>query len=326
MSENSKCPLCPDEFGSYFKHVVSSNGRLGYRCEICGNFQISEEVYDDNWDQHSKLEPIVRRILAHRVKQATYADGKNIIYHTITQENIDQIKIEKKLPNHSEKANFIISYFANLYPDKFEAIDRHFIEIEVFAGCAHKTELSYIISELIDKKILRGDHYGKFAGLDIYKDITLTLDGWERYEAEKRGKFAGNYGFAALKFNDQDLDHVLNNHIKPFVQAELKIEIRDMRDVAQAGIIDNIMRQQIRDSAFVIADLTHDNYGAYWEAGYAEGLGKPVIYICEESKFKAAKTHFDTNHCTTIEWHMDELDLFKQSLVATIRRSLNLFD
>ena len=38
----------------------------------------------------------------------------------------------------------------------------------------------------------------------------------------------------------------------------------------------------IRDAKFVIADLTHDNNGAYWEAGYAEGLGKPVIYICEK--------------------------------------------
>ena len=38
----------------------------------------------------------------------------------------------------------------------------------------------------------------------------------------------------------------------------------------------------VRDAAFVISDLTHDNSGAYWEAGYAEGLGKPVIYICEE--------------------------------------------
>ena len=132
MSESLQCPLCRDEFGSYCVYVGSSNGRLGYRCEICGNFQISEEVYDDNLDQHSNLEPIIRRILAHRVKQATYADEKKINYYTITQEKIDQIKIEKKLPNHSEKANFIISYFANLYPAIFEANSRQFTEIEFF--------------------------------------------------------------------------------------------------------------------------------------------------------------------------------------------------
>ncbi len=95
--------------------------------------------------------------------------------------------------------------------------------------------------------------------------------------------------------------------------------------MARAGIIDNIMRTQIRDAAFVVVDLTHDNSGAYWEAGYAEGLGKPVIYICEENKFKEAQTHFDTNHCTTVLWSGRGGRDFQKELVATLRRSLNLF-
>jgi nucleoside 2-deoxyribosyltransferase len=85
------------------------------------------------------------------------------------------------------------------------------------------------------------------------------------------------------------------------------------------------MRAKIRDSAFVLVDLTHDNSGAYWEAGYAEGLGKPVIYLCEESKFEKAKTHFDTNHCTTVTWDIENVEQFKTKLIATLRNSLNLF-
>ncbi len=85
------------------------------------------------------------------------------------------------------------------------------------------------------------------------------------------------------------------------------------------------MREQIRDAAFVIVDLTHDNSGAYWEAGYAEGLGKPVIYICEMAKFEAAQTHFDTNHCTTVIWSNDDRQKFELELIATLRRSLDLF-
>ena len=44
-------------------------------------------------------------------------------------------------------------------------------------------------------------------------------------------------------------------------------------------------------------NLSDDNNGAYWEAGYAEGLGIPVIYICEESKFdnKSKTTHLLSN-------------------------------
>jgi nucleoside 2-deoxyribosyltransferase len=110
--------------------------------------------------------------------------------------------------------------------------------------------------------------------------------------------------------------------VKPKL-AEMGYPLVDLRDVSRAGVIDNLLRAQIRDSAFIIVDLTHDNLGAYWEAGYAEGLGKPVIYICERSKFEEKKTHFDTNHCTTVTWATDDPDDFVAELGATIRRSLD---
>ena len=70
-------------------------------------------------------------------------------------------------------------------------------------------------------------------------------------------------------------------------------------------------------------------HGAYWEAGYADALDKPVIYICEKSKFKTKPSHFDTNHSTTIFWEKgkdsDNMD-FRRQLIATLRRSLDLFD
>lgn len=155
--------------------------------------------------------------------------------------------------------------------------------------------------------------------------ITLTLDGWEQYEAEKRGKFGGNYGFIAMQFGDSELDPFVRDIVKPAVKEGIGYDLVDMRDVARAGVIDNILRTQIRDAAFLIVDLTHDNPGAYWEAGYAEGLGKPVIYICEKEKFEAARTHFDTNHCTTVLWSKADVDGFQRALIATLRRSLDLF-
>ena len=130
-------------------------------------------------------------------------------------------------------------------------------------------------------------------------------------------------GFIAMQFGDTDLDAFVQEVVKPAVKDEIGYDLVDMRDVGRAGIIDNIMRVQIRDAKFVIADLTHDNNGAYWEAGYAEGLGKPVIYICEKTKFDNEKSHFDTNHCTTIPWSKNDAKDFKKELIATIRRSLN---
>ena len=128
-----------------------------------------------------------------------------------------------------------------------------------------------------------------------------------------------------MQFEDPILDPLIRTTVKPALQDQLNYNLIDMRDVAQAGVIDNLMRVQIRDSAFVLADLTYDNSGAYWEAGYAEGLGKPVIYLCEKVKFKEQKTHFDTNHCTTVQWSANDPNPFVEQLIATLRRSLNLF-
>ena len=155
-----------------------------------------------------------------------------------------------------------------------------------------------------------------------FRFLNLTLEGWERYVAEKHGRFAGNYGFLAMQFGDPYLDTFVHEVLKPVVKNKTGYELVNLDDRSRAGVIDDIMRIQIRDSKFVIVDLSHDNNGAYWEAGYAEGLGKPVIYICEKKKFDKQKTHFDTNHCTTVPWSRDDDEGFCQKLVATLRRSL----
>jgi nucleoside 2-deoxyribosyltransferase len=71
----------------------------------------------------------------------------------------------------------------------------------------------------------------------------------------------------------------------------------------------------------VIADL-HDNNGAYWEAGFAEGLGRPVIYTCRKQKWDATKSHFDTSHLNTIVWDPGILGDAAAGLTATMRNTL----
>lgn len=86
-------------------------------------------------------------------------------------------------------------------------------------------------------------------------------------------------------------------------------------------LIDDRMRVEIRRSRFMLADLTHSNNGAYWEAGYAEGLGIPVIYTCKKAVFDERKSHFDTNHHLTVMWHGDNATVTEE-LKATIRATL----
>ena len=130
------------------------------------------------------------------------------------------------------------------------------------------------------------------------------------------------HGFLALQFGSVEVEHLANEHIRPVVKKELGYELLGLREVSKAGVIDEILCETIRKSEFLIADLTDDNNGVYWEAGFAEGARIPVIYICERSKFEAKKTHFDTNHRTTIMWSSGESDPFEGKLVDTIRRTV----
>jgi len=44
------------------------------------------------------------------------------------------------------------------------------------------------------------------------------------------------------------------------------------------------MITEIKTSRFLIANLTHNNNGDYWEAGYAKWLGKEVIHLCNQNR------------------------------------------
>ena len=93
-----------------------------------------------------------------------------------------------------------------------------------------------------------------------------------------------------------------------------------LTDQQPAGLIDDQLRAAILASRFVIADLTHGNQGAYWEAGFGEGLGLPVIYSCEKAAWEEQQgTHFDTNHLNTVIWDLQNLTEAENRLVATIR-------
>lgn len=191
-------------------------------------------------------------------------------------------------------------------------------------GSPNRNFAMRIARQLDQHGLLSAIECGDFDSPDEIMHVDLTLSGWERYESEKHGEVSGAYGFMALQFGDPVLDPFLMSVIKPAV-ATIGYTLEDMRDASRAGVIDNVMRARIRDAAFVLVDLTHANKGAYWEAGYAEGLGKPVLYLCERGIFETQGTHFDTNHCTTIKWDPADPENFTRELVATLRRSLGLF-
>ncbi len=159
-------------------------------------------------------------------------------------------------------------------------------------------------------------------GEEHYAHADLTLAGWEQYEEMKHGSHDGGYGFFAWQFGSSRTEPVFNDVLKPAFE-EQGYPLRDMKDLSQPGLIDNIMQDRIRNASFVIVDLTDGNHGAYWEGGFAQALEKPVVYICQQEVFDEPKTrpHFDTNHYTIVFWGADKSnDEFVEELIATLRR------
>jgi nucleoside 2-deoxyribosyltransferase len=122
----------------------------------------------------------------------------------------------------------------------------------------------------------------------------------------------------AMQFGDEALDRLVTDHFRPAVR-QTGFTLKRVDDEPKAGLIDARIMLEIKAAWFVIADLTHSNRGAYWEAGYAAGLGKPVIYTREQSVWKQQKSHFDTNHHLHISWDAGNIASAIRDLKATIR-------
>ena len=150
----------------------------------------------------------------------------------------------------------------------------------------------------------------------------LTFRGWERYEELQRSISDSRKAFMAMRFGDEKLDRFFKKCLKPAVE-QTGFDLRRLDEEPKAGSIDNRLRVEIRTSRFLIADLTENNLGAYWEAGFAEGLGKPVFYTCEKSFFDKNKgTHFDTRQHFTVIWEGENFDEAVKEIKTAIRATL----
>jgi hypothetical protein len=151
--------------------------------------------------------------------------------------------------------------------------------------------------------------------------LRLSMAGWLRYGVLKQGHAESRKVLMAMKFDDAELDQVVKSCFSPAV-SRAGFQLRTIIENQPAGLIDDQLRVALQTSRFIVADLTHGSHGAYWEAGFAEGLGRPVIYTCREAEWKQRASHFDTNHLVTVIWNTVNLEKAGAQLTATIRATL----
>lgn len=132
--------------------------------------------------------------------------------------------------------------------------------------------------------------------------FSFTSKGWEKIDSLQRG--SGNTAFIAMSFN-------FSNPIIKLAEECIRKAISEAGYVPQIisekehnnFIMDEIL-YEIKQAAFVVADLTEQKTGVYYEAGYAKALGKEVILTCHGSDF--GNRHFDIAQVNTIKWDKEE--------------------
>ena len=98
---------------------------------------------------------------------------------------------------------------------------------------------------------------------------------------------------------DPSMDKAWEEGIKPALEAAgyrpYRVDMEPHLDRIDAKI-----QAEIKDSRFIVADVTGQRQGVYFEAGYAMGLGLPVVWSVKNDEL--GKVHFDTRQYNHVVW------------------------
>lgn len=141
--------------------------------------------------------------------------------------------------------------------------------------------------------------------VDLHAEITLQLKGWNRIAdlERERGRQGGSRAFVAMRFKDENCDKATREALEAGIKAGGFIPVIINTLEHNGKICDRIVAE-IRRSRFLVAEFTSHRQNVYYEAGFAQGLGLPVIWCCPEGEIK--KAHFDTRQYAHITWKTPE--------------------
>jgi hypothetical protein len=285
--------------------------RTYFDCPQCGPFGLTRQA-----------EFMLDTLLTNARKRATLSHGirKTPSYGPETTlfdlEGCKRIVDAGVLPTPHEQGDNLIRWLGANLAGPGATVRVSFPDHGRITEAQSEAAFRFVVVGLANAGLLRDE---PLIGPGAVSDVTLTFPGWERFEELRRGA-QSNRAFMAMEYGDTRLDRLVNEHFRIAV-GQTGFELRRLGDEEPAGLIDDRLRVEIQSAGFLIVDLTHGNRGAYWEAGYAEGLGKPVIYTCEHSKFGEG-SHFDTNHHLHVLWDEAAIDVAMRKLKATIRATI----
>ena len=314
------CPVCGGEAEIKDK---PTNDNICVSCGTCGIYELTKEAAEDDFNPGNE----------------SFDLDKLASYLYYNKEDKNRIVMSRKGQGYDR--HFITPEIVeNWYPDKFsDKVDMFLLHLATkmnFFG----EKILFTPGSLISASFLRRKPEGPMK--NIPKVIEYQKEFFFDY-LKKQGYVVRDIcsceilpeGLKRIDYLQKNNDWMSKN---VFVAMSFKEDMKPIREAIKDGIIecgyiprimDEIehnhqiipeMLYEIRQAKFVIAELTGHNNGAYYEAGYAYGLKKEVIHLCDKSKF-GEDGHFDVKQVNTVLW--ETVDDLKEKLIKRIKATIS---
>lgn len=149
--------------------------------------------------------------------------------------------------------------------------------------------------------------------------LTIEAKGWQKVDdlSRKTDKDA-RQAFVAMWFHES-MQEVFEIGIRPAIEKSGKVKCLRIDQLEHNNKICDQIIAEIRRSKYLIADFSGNRGGVYFEAGFAQGLGLPVIWLVGEDHL--GDVHFDTRQYNYIVYSTPK-DLYEK-LCSRIEATIN---
>lgn len=294
------CLWCGDRLAQAVQ--ASAMSPVVVACRICGPYRVPAGISSLGIDIYDV--PKEDRFLVSAWIRQKWRAGEHP--PVITKEDADRIARESARPTPSEKASRLLLVLGDL-----QRLPGNFVQLadlsRADAVAETDEELRDYLGWLVQGNLLASATPG----------LKIQRAGWgEIQQLREQRTSSGNRAFLAMWFDDS-MDDAFFNGMKPAAAEAGGYEAYRVKDDRRAERIDAKIIAEIRACRFVVADVTGTRSAVYYEAGFAEGLGKPVIWTCRQDSEKDMGQNFDTRQIRHIVWK-GTADL-REQLRETIR-------
>lgn len=296
------CPICLSEEASASYRPDGVDAVI-VNCPRCGRFQLSGTLAAT--DIEAKYGP--RWVLSAAIRNR-FELQEQIALATNTVETLLQTA---QLPTDPFQSIMLLIRHVHRKadgPGKDVQIDEKHDYPLVYAR--DPAELSFYLQKARELGLIESEH----------REIGyhLGLEGWRWLLEMQKTDTKSDQAFVAMWF-DPSMTLAYTEGFAPALEScgyqPTRVDLHEHNDK-----IDDRIISEIRRSGILVADFTGHRGGVYFEAGFAMGLGLPVIWTCRSNDIGSA--HFDTRQYNHVVWDepADLQEKLSNRIIATVPR------